>query len=162
MSTSAFYDLKANDKTHREMDFSTLKGKVVLIVNVASKCGFTPQYKALEAIYKQYKDRDFVILGFPCDQFGGQEPGNDEEISSFCELNFGVTFPLMEKVEVNGDHAHPVFEYIKQQKPGLLGMKRVKWNFEKFLIDRNGNVKSRYASTTKPESIAQDIESLLG
>ncbi|ORX91648.1 glutathione peroxidase [Basidiobolus meristosporus CBS 931.73] len=158
---SSFYELKANDKKHQPFDFATLKGKVVLIVNVASKCGFTPQYHGLEALYKKYKDRDFIILGFPCDQFGGQEPGNEEEISSFCELNFGVTFPLMEKSEVNGDHANPVFEYLKNQKSGLMGLKRIKWNFEKFLVDRNGEVVSRYASTTKPESLEKDIEKLL-
>ncbi|ORX92540.1 hypothetical protein K493DRAFT_316540 [Basidiobolus meristosporus CBS 931.73] len=162
MSAQSFFDLKANDKKHQEVDFSIYKGKVVLVVNVASKCGFTPQYKALEAVYKKYEERGFVILGFPCNQFGGQEPGTEEEISSFCELNFGVTFPLMEKIEVNGDNVHPVYKFLKSEKPGILGLTRIKWNFEKFLIDRNGNVFQRYSSLTKPEDMEKDIESLLG
>ncbi|KAK9765212.1 Glutathione peroxidase 2 [Basidiobolus ranarum] len=163
MTEQSFFDLKANDKRHQEVDFSTYKdNKVVLVVNVASKCGFTPQYKALEALYQKYKDRGLVILGFPCNQFGGQEPGNEEEISSFCELNFGVTFPLMEKIEVNGDNVHPVYQFLKNAKPGVLGLTRIKWNFEKFLVDKEGKVFQRYSSFTKPESLESDIETLLG
>ncbi|PAV16223.1 telomerase reverse transcriptase [Pyrrhoderma noxium] len=157
-----FYSLNAplpgKDKVY---DFDQLKGKVVLIVNVASKCGFTPQYKGLEALYKKFKDRGFVILGFPCNQFGSQEPGTDEEISQFCELNHGVTFPLMQKSDVNGDNTNPVYKWLKDEKAGLLGLTRVKWNFEKFLIDKNGKVAHRWASTKSPESIEPEIEKLL-
>jgi peroxiredoxin len=144
---------------------SNYKDKVVLIVNTASKCGFTPQYEGLETLYKKIKagpDGDnFEILGFPCNQFGGQEPGTDDDIQSFCQINYGVTFPIMQKTDVNGDEANPLFTYIKERKPGLLGMKRVKWNFEKFLIGRDGEVKERWASTTKPESLEQAIMSEL-
>jgi glutathione peroxidase-family protein len=136
------------------------KGKVVLVVNVASKCGFTPQYEGLEKLYKDLKAKhgdDFTILGFPCNQFGGQEPGSDEEVQSFCQLNYGVTFPIMGKSDVNGDNANPLYEWLKKEQPGLLGMKRIKWNFEKFLIGRDGKVAGRWASTTKPESLEKPI-----
>lgn len=157
---ATFYDLKA--ATPRgEYSFDQLKGKVVLIVNVASKCGFTPQYTGLEGLYKKYKDRDFVILGFPCNQFGGQEPGSDEQIGEFCQLNHGVSFPLMKKSDVNGDDTNEVYQYLKNQKSGILGLTRIKWNFEKFLIDRQGNVVGRWASTTKPESLEAEIEKVL-
>ncbi|KAI0600479.1 glutathione peroxidase [Biscogniauxia sp. FL1348] len=159
-SATTFWDFKPKDKKGNEKPMTDYKGKVVLVVNTASKCGFTPQYAGLEKLYKdvtaKYPD-DFVILGFPCNQFGGQEPGTDDDIQSFCQVNYGVTFPIMGKTEVNGDHADPLFEWMKAEKPGLMGMKRVKWNFEKFLIGRDGKVKARWASTTKPESIEKNI-----
>ncbi|TKB03782.1 glutathione peroxidase [Alteromonas portus] len=137
------------------------KGKVLLIVNTASKCGFTPQYEGLEALYKKYNDRGFEILGFPCDQFGHQEPGSDEDIAQFCSLNFGVSFPLFKKTNVNGPDANPLFEEIKHQAPGLLGTKRIKWNFTKFLVSDQGKVLKRFAPTVKPEAIEKDIVKLL-
>ncbi|KLO08917.1 glutathione peroxidase [Schizopora paradoxa] len=158
----SFYDLKADlPKEGEVLDFKDLKGKVVLIVNVASKCGFTPQYKGLQSLYDKFKDRDFVILGFPCNQFGGQEPGTDAEIAEFCELNHGVNFPLMKKSDVNGDNTNSVFQYLKGQKSGILGLTRIKWNFEKFLIDKNGNVVNRWASTTDAKAIEPEVEKLL-
>ncbi|MQT42060.1 MULTISPECIES: glutathione peroxidase [unclassified Pseudomonas] len=135
-------------------------GKAVLVVNTASKCGFTPQYKGLEALWQQYKDRGLVILGFPCNQFGQQEPGDEAEISEFCELNFGVTFPLFKKVEVNGNNAHPLFVELKKRAPGVLGSEAIKWNFTKFLIGPDGKVE-RYAPATKPSALKADIEKLL-
>lgn len=132
----------------------------MLIVNTASKCGFTPQYAGLEDLYKQIKEKypeDFTILGFPCNQFGSQEPGSDEEIQSFCQINYGVSFPIMQKTEVNGDNTNPLWHWLKEEKPGLFGLKRIKWNFEKFLIGRDGEVKGRWASTTKPETLAKPI-----
>ncbi|EGV62163.1 Glutathione peroxidase 2 [Yamadazyma tenuis] len=158
---SAFYDLSPKDAKGESYPFSDLKGKVVLIVNVASKCGFTPQYKDLEELNKKYKDQGLVILGFPCNQFLGQEPGTSDDIASFCQLNYGVSFPVLAKIDVNGDNADPVFKYLKSQKSGLLGLTRVKWNFEKFLIDKDGKVVQRYGSTTKPLSIGPAIEKLL-
>ena len=136
-------------------------GKVVLVVNTASKCGFTPQYKGLEALWQAYKDRGLVILGFPCNQFGQQEPGDNAAISQFCELNFGVTFPLFKKVEVNGSNAHPLFVQLKKRAPGLLGSQGIKWNFTKFLIDRDAQSVKRYAPATKPEALKTAIEALL-
>ena len=136
-------------------------GKVVLAVNVASKCGLTPQYEGLEALQQRFADRGFEVLGFPCNQFGAQEPGDAEEIAQFCKVNFGVSFPLMAKVDVNGPDASPVFDWMKGEAKGLLGSKTIKWNFTKFLIDREGNVVRRYAPTDRPESIAADIEKLL-
>ncbi|THG96236.1 hypothetical protein EW026_g5564 [Hermanssonia centrifuga] len=161
MNFSQYRRLKADLPGGKTFDFEELKGKVVLVVNVASKCGFTPQYKGLQAIYDKYKDKDFVILGFPCNQFGGQEPADDTEIASFCELNHGVTFPLMKKSDVNGDHANDVYKYLKEQKSGILGLSRIKWNFEKFLIDKEGQVIQRWASTTSPEAIDKELEKLL-
>ncbi|CAE6462176.1 unnamed protein product [Rhizoctonia solani] len=158
---STFYDLKAATPRNEEYSFDQLKGKVVLVVNVASNCGFTPQYTGLEALYKKYKDRGFIILGFPCNQFGGQEPGTDEQIGEFCQVNHGVSFPLMKKSDVNGDNTNEVYKYLKSQKSGILGLSRIKWNFEKFLIDRHGNVVDRWASTTKPEALEATIEKLL-
>ena len=155
------YDFKVKTIDGVETPLSAYKGKVILIVNVASKCGFTPQYKGLEELYKKYKDRGFVILGFPCNQFGKQEPGTNDEIKQFCSVNYGVTFPMFDKIDVNGDDAHPLYKYLKAQKSGLLGTESIKWNFTKFLIDRNGKVIDRYASMTKPESLAADIEELL-
>ena len=137
-------------------------GKALLVVNTASKCGFTPQYKGLEALWQQYRDQGLVILGFPCNQFGQQEPGDEAAISEFCELNFGVTFPLFKKIDVNGSQAHPLFVQLKKRAPGLLGSQRVKWNFTKFLISGDGKSVKRYAPTTKPEALKADIEAVLG
>ncbi|TFK92643.1 glutathione peroxidase-like protein [Polyporus arcularius HHB13444] len=161
MPDSSFYSLKATLSGGKTFDFEQLRGKVVLIVNVASKCGFTPQYKGLEALYKKYKDQGFVILGFPCNQFGGQEPESDEKIAEFCELNHGVSFPLMAKSDVNGDNTNEVYKWLKSQKAGLLGLTRIKWNFEKFLIDKEGKVVHRWASTTSPEAIDPEVAKLL-
>lgn len=158
---SSFYALSPSDAKGEPYSFEQLKGKVVLIVNVASKCGFTPQYKELEELNKKYQDKDVQILGFPCDQFGHQEPGSAEEIASFCSLNYGVTFPVLKKIEVNGSSADPVYVYLKSQKSGLLGLNRVKWNFEKFLVDKNGKVVERFSSLTKPKSLEAKIDELL-
>ena len=155
------YDFSAKTITGEEKALEFYKGKVLLIVNVASKCGFTPQYKGLQTLYETYKERGFEILGFPCNQFGGQEPGTEEEITSFCELNYGVSFPMFAKVDVKGDHAHPLFTYITEQAPGILGMKAVKWNFTKFLIGRDGKVIKRFAPQTKPEDVEKEIEKVL-
>ncbi|KAG0004075.1 glutathione peroxidase gpx1 [Entomortierella chlamydospora] len=160
MTASNFFELSAKDKAHNEISMKEFEGKVVLVVNVASKCGFTKQYAGLEELYKKYKDQGFVVIGFPCNQFGGQEPGSNEEIESFCSINFGVTFPMMDKVNVNGDNEDPVYAYLKSQKKSLM-MSRIKWNFEKFLIAKDGTVYERYASTTTPEHIAKDVEKLL-
>ena len=142
-------------------DLSDHKGEVMLIVNVASQCGFTPQYEGLEALQRKYADRGFTVLGFPCNQFGAQEPGNADEIASFCKLNYDVSFPVMGKIDVNGDNAAPIYKYLKDEAPGLLGSKAIKWNFTKFLIDRAGKVVKRYAPQTKPEELTRDIEALL-
>jgi len=158
---SDLYEFNVTTGAGEQQILEAYKGKVVLIVNTASKCGFTPQYKGLEALYQKYKDKGLVILGFPCNQFGGQEPGNDSEISEFCELNFGVTFPLMAKLDVNGDGAAPLFSYLKSEAPGLLGTKRVKWNFTKFLISRDGKSVKRFAPKDKPESLESAVEALL-
>lgn len=158
---SQFYDLSPKDGKDQPFPFAELKGKVVMIVNVASKCGFTPQYKELEELNKKYKDDGLVILGFPCNQFMGQEPGSQDDIQTFCQLNYGVSFPVLKKVEVNGDNADPVYKYLKSQKSGILGLTRIKWNFEKFLINKEGKVVERYSSTTKPSSIGPAIEKLL-
>jgi len=158
---SKVYDFVVKDKAGKDFALKQLEGKVILIVNVASKCGFTPQYKGLEEVYKKYNDQGLEILGFPCNQFGGQEPGKEEEIVQFCSLNYGVTFPIMQKIDVNGDKAEPFYEFLKKEKTGALGMKRVKWNFEKFLIDKHGNVVERFSSLTKPESIDPKIAALL-
>ena len=136
-------------------------GKVLLIVNVASKCGFTPQYTGLEELYQRYKDRGFAVLGFPCDQFGNQEPGNEAEIAQFCSLTYDVTFPMFAKVNVNGSSAHPLYQYLTAEAKGLLGSESIKWNFTKFLINQNGEVIKRYSPTTKPEKIGKDIQKLL-
>jgi len=164
-SATSFYDFKPLDKKGSAVPLSDFKGKVVLIVNTASKCGFTPQYEGLEKLYKDIKEKhgdDFTILGFPCNQFGGQEPGTDDDIQSFCQVNYGVSFPIMGKTDVNGDTANPLFEWLKNEQPGLLGMKRVKWNFEKFLVGKDGKVKGRWASTTKPEALEKPILAELG
>ncbi len=144
-----------------DQPLSEFEGKVVLIVNVASKCGLTPQYAGLEALFKQYGERGFVVLGFPCNQFAEQEPGTNEEIASFCEVNYGVTFPVFTRIDVNGDDTHPLYKWLKESAPGILGSEAIKWNFTKFLIDRSGAVVERYAPTTEPADIAGDIEKLL-
>ena len=137
------------------------RGKALLIVNVASRCGFTPQYKALEALYRRYKDRGLVVLGFPCNQFGRQEPGDEQQIRQFCDEHFSVTFPLFAKIDVNGAHAHPLYRHLKSQKRGRLGLKRIAWNFTKFLVDKHGQVRHRYGSRRKPEDIEKDVARLV-
>lgn len=159
--TDTVYTFKAVNMQGKEVALSDYQGKVLLIVNTASKCGFTPQFKGLESLYQQYKDKGLEILGFPCNQFGHQDPGSNDEISQFCELNYGVTFPMFQKVDVNGDSAHPLFKYLKTQAPGLLGTQAIKWNFTKFLVDKNGKVVDRYAPTDTPEKIAKDVARLL-
>ena len=155
------YDYSARSLDGREVSLAEFKGKVLLIVNTASKCGFTPQYQGLQALYSCFADRGLVVLGFPCNQFGRQEPGGAEEIGAFCEKNYGVTFPMFDKIDVNGDNAHPLYTYLKAEAPGLLGSKAIKWNFTKFLVDRDGKVVRRYAPKDTPEKIAADIEVLL-
>jgi glutathione peroxidase len=145
----------------KDVPLADWRGQVLLIVNTASKCGFTPQYEGLEALHKRYGDKGFSVLGFPCNQFGAQEPGDEAEIASFCKLTYDVDFPMFAKVDVNGDAAHPLFKALKAAAPGLLGSEGIKWNFTKFLVDRSGNVVDRFAPTTKPEAIAADIEKLL-
>ncbi|MCI0764365.1 glutathione peroxidase [Bacillus sp. TL12] len=155
------YNFSAKTITGEEKSLREYEGKVLLIVNVASKCGFTPQYKGLQSIYEKYKGQGLEILGFPCNQFGGQEPGTEEEITSFCELNYGVTFPMFAKVDVKGDKSHPLYTYMTDRAPGILGMKAVKWNFTKFLIGRDGKVMDRFAPQTKPEELEKEIEKVL-
>ena len=159
MTTIADFTVTTN--RGESLDLAEKLGTVLLVVNTASKCGFTPQYDGLEALQQRFADRGFEVLGFPCNQFGAQEPGDAEEIAQFCKVNFGVSFPLMAKVDVNGPDASPVFDWMKGEAKGLLGSKTIKWNFTKFLIDREGNVVRRYAPTDRPESIAADIEKLL-
>ena len=178
-SATNFFDFKPNDKKGKPYPLSNLKGKVVLVVNTASKCGFTPQFEGLEKLYKgahptpspsymtiplisptelKPNHPDFEILGFPCNQFGGQDPGSDDDIQSFCQLNYGVSFPVLGKTEVNGANPEPVWEWMKNEKPGLMGLQRIKWNFEKFLIGKDGKVVQRWASTSKPEGLKSYIE----
>jgi len=159
--SAAIYDMAVDDIHGKRIKLDQYRDKVLLIVNVASECGFTPQYKGLEALYKKLHPRGLEILGFPCNQFGAQEPGSEAQIAQFCELNYGVTFPLFAKIEVNGSAAAPLYQYLKKAKPGLLGSEAIKWNFTKFLVDRKGNVVERYAPNTEPEAIADDIEKLL-
>jgi len=154
------HDFSATSIDGMERQLVDFKGKVVLVVNTASQCGFTGQYKGLEELYRTYADRGLVVLGFPCDQFGHQEPGDEEEIATFCERNFGVTFPLFAKVDVNGKEAHPLYQWLRSEKGGMVGSK-IRWNFTKFLIDPEGNVVQRYGSTTTPDQISDDIEALL-
>jgi glutathione peroxidase len=155
------YDFEAKAIDGTPASLAAYQGKTLLIVNVASKCGFTPQYKGLEALWRKFKDRGLVILGFPCDQFGHQEPGDEKQIQDFCSLNYEVSFPLFAKVEVNGPGAHPLYQYLKGAAPGVLGSEAVKWNFTKFLVDKGGNVVKRYGSVDTPEKIEKDIEKLL-
>ncbi len=159
MTTIADFTVTTN--RGESLDLKTKRGKVLLVVNTASKCGFTPQYDGLEELYQQFKDKDFEVLGFPCNQFGAQEPGNADEIAEFCKVNFGVTFPLMAKIDVNGPEASPLYDWMKSEKKGLMGSTSIKWNFTKFLIDREGNVVKRYAPQDSPKAIAKDIEKLL-
>ena len=155
------YDFKARTIDGTEQPLSDFRGKALLVVNVASKCGFTPQYTGLEALYRKFKDKGIEVLGFPCDQFGHQEPGNEEEIKNFCSLNYDVSFPLYAKVDVNGANAHPLYKWMKEEKSGFLGTEGIKWNFTKFLIDRHGNVVKRYAPTDTPEKIEKDLAAVL-
>ncbi len=155
------YDFKVNTIDSKETTLEQYKGKVMLIVNVASKCGYTPQYDGLETLYKKYKEQGLVVLGFPCNQFSSQEPGSEAEIQNFCRVNFGVTFPMFSKINVNGDDTHPLYRYLKSQQPGILGTETIKWNFTKFLVDKKGKVIERYGSSTKPVSLEEEIESLL-
>jgi glutathione peroxidase len=158
---SNIYEYSANSLNGVPVDLASYRGKVLLIVNTASNCGFTPQYQGLEAVYQQFKDKGVEVLGFPCNQFGRQEPGSSDEIGAFCEKNYGVTFPLFAKIDVNGDEAHPLFKHLKQQAPGLMGTEAIKWNFTKFLVKKDGTVYKRYAPQTEPKELMQDIEKLL-
>ena len=161
MAVTAYeFDATALDGSPQPL--SDWHGKVLLIVNVASKCGFTPQYAGLEQLWRDYGDKGLVVLGFPCDQFGHQEPGNADEIRNFCSLTYDVSFPMFEKIDVNGPKAHPLFNWLKQEKPGLLGLEGIKWNFTKFLVGRDGQVLKRYAPTDTPEKIGKDLKKLLG
>lgn len=155
-----FYDLSAVKMNGQNISMEEYKGKVLLIVNTASKCGFTPQLAGLEELYKEYKDKGFEVLGFPCNQFANQDPGTNKEINEFCLLNYGVSFSMFEKIDVNGENTHPIYKYLKKEAKGVLGEK-IKWNFTKFLVDSKGNVIKRYGSMTKPEKIKSDIEKLL-
>ena len=159
MTTIAEFTVKAPDGS--DLDLSGKLGKVLLVVNTASKCGFTPQYDGLETLHRKFGAQGFEVLAFPCNQFGGQEPGNAEEIEQFCKINFGLTFPLMQKVDVNGDEASPLFDWMKGEAPGLMGSKAIKWNFTKFLINREGKVVRRYAPQDTPAKIEKDIAALL-
>jgi glutathione peroxidase len=158
---TSVYDFSARTIDGDEQKLSAYKGKTLLVVNVASKCGFTPQYTGLEALYEKFKDKGFVVLGFPCDQFGHQEPGDENEIKNFCSLNYDVKFPLFAKIEVNGANAHPLYKYLKAQAKGLLGSESIKWNFTKFLIDKDGKVMTRYAPVDTPEKIEKDVAAAL-
>jgi glutathione peroxidase len=155
------YDFKAVSIAGKPADLSTQRGKVLLIVNTASRCGFTPQFAGLEKLWQAYRDRGLVVVGFPSNEFGAQDPGSNEEIASFCSLNYGVSFPMMAKVKVNGADAHPLWRWLRKQAPGLLGSEAIKWNFTKFLVGRDGRVIKRYAPSDAPESIATDIEAAL-
>lgn len=155
------YSFQAKLLNGQEFPLEKFQGKALLIVNVASKCGFTPQYEGLEKIYKQYRDRGFEVLGFPCNQFGAQEPGDADEIKNFCKLTYDVSFPMFAKVDVNGDNTHPLYQYLKKEEKGLLGTEAIKWNFTKFLVDKNGKVVDRFAPQAKPEDLAKDIEKVL-
>jgi len=157
----SIYDFKANAIDGSQINLSDYKGKVLLIVNTASECGFTPQYAELETLYKKYSSRGFLILGFPCNQFGGQEPQGKQQIAAFCQKNYGVTFQMFDKVEVNGDNAIPLYKYLKDSAPGLLDTKAIKWNFTKFLVDKDGKVIRRYAPNVSPKDIAPEIEKIL-
>jgi glutathione peroxidase len=161
MSKKSAYDFSVKTAAGKPLSLSSYKGKVTLIVNVASQCGFTPQYKGLEELYQQFKDKDFSVIGFPCNQFGEQEPGSDAEVQSFCKINYGVSFPVMAKVEVNGDEADPLYAHLKKEIPGLLGTEAIKWNFTKFLVGKNGEVLERFAPATKPEDLIEKIRKLL-
>lgn len=158
---SALYDIKLTTITGQEKTLADYRGKVLLIVNVASRCGFTPQYSGLEQLWKTYGQRGLVVMGFPCNQFGAQEPGDEAEIAQFCSLTYDVSFPMFAKLDVNGNDTHPLYAHLKSAIPGLLGSEMLKWNFTKFLVDREGQVVSRYAPSTAPEELAGEIEKLL-
>jgi glutathione peroxidase len=158
---ASIHDFSTHTLDGKPVMLGDYSGKVLLVVNTASKCGFTPQYQGLEALYQKYRDRGLVVLGFPCNQFGAQEPGSAQEIGSFCEKNYGVSFPLFEKIDVNGEGAHPLYRWLKSNAKGVLGSEGIKWNFTKFLIDRHGQVVERFAPTTKPEDLQSKIEALL-
>ncbi len=158
---TTLYDFTAKAADGTDVELADYKDRVLLIVNTASKCGFTPQYDGLEALQGQYKDQGFDVLAFPCNQFGGQEPGSEEEIVEFCTMNFSTTFPIFAKIDVNGGDTHPLYAWLKKQASGVLGTSAIKWNFTKFLVDRQGNVIKRYGSQTKPAAIAKDIEALI-
>jgi glutathione peroxidase len=155
------FDFSADSLSGQPVDLKQYRGKVLLIVNTASQCGFTPQYQGLEALRQQFAGQDFEVLGFPCNQFGQQEPGTAGDIGAFCEKNYGVTFPMFAKIDVNGDHAHPLYRHLKKAAPGILGTQGIKWNFTKFLVRKDGSIHGRYAPTTKPEDLADDIRKLL-
>lgn len=158
---ASIYDYDVNTISGKQVSLENYKGKVLLIVNTASKCGFTPQFTGLETLYSELHDEGLEILGFPCNQFLKQDPASDSEISEFCSLNYGVTFPMFSKIEVNGDHTHPLFKYLKTEAKGMLGSEKIKWNFTKFLVNREGEVIKRYAPNTEPKDIASDIKALL-
>jgi glutathione peroxidase len=158
----SLYDIAVTGIDGSTRSMAEFRGQALLVVNVASNCGFTPQYAGLQALYEANKDKGFAVLGFPCDQFGHQEPGTEPEIQSFCDLNYGVTFPLFAKVDVNGANAHPLFAFLKSARPGLLGTEAIKWNFTKFLVGKDGTVLKRYAPTDTPDAIAKDVAPLLG
>ena len=161
MSTHTIYDFEAKDIGGKDIALSSFKGKVMLIVNTASKCGFTPQFGGLEDLHKSYAGKGLAVVGFPCNQFGAQDPGSDSEIEGFCQVNYGVSFPMMGKIDVNGPAAHPLYAWLAAEAPGLLGSKAIKWNFTKFLVGKNGQVIKRYAPTDKPADMAKDIEAAL-
>ncbi len=160
-ASMSLHDISARRLDGSEQSLGDFRGQVLLIVNVASRCGFTPQYTGLEALYRKYRDRGFAVLGFPCNQFGAQEPGSEAEIGAFCSSTYDVTFPLFAKIDVNGDQAHPLYQHLKSAQPGILGTEAIKWNFTKFLVDRNGRVVSRHAPKDKPEELESAIEALL-
>lgn len=160
MSSPSIYDFEISTLHNEKTTLTPYKSKVILIVNTASGCGFTPQLEGLEKLYKTYKEKGFVVLGFPCNQFAGQEPLNGPEIQNFCQINYGVTFPVFGKIDVNGANTHPLYHYLKHQAPGILGSEAIKWNFTKFLINKEGNVVKRYSPSTSPESISEDIKKL--
>lgn len=155
------YDIHIKDSSNKEVSMSKFEGKTLLIVNVASKCGLTPQYKGLQSLYEEYKDRNFVVLGFPCNQFGGQEPGTNSEINNFCEINYSVTFPIFSKIKVNGPDSHPLFKLLKNDKPGIFRTKSIKWNFTKFLVNSSGKIIDRFSPRVEPKYIRSEIERIL-
>lgn len=157
----SIYDFMCETAGGKQKDLSEYEGKVLLIVNTASKCGLTPQFKGLEALFKEYSSRNFSVIGFPCNQFARQDPASNDEIQEFCQLNYGVSFPVYAKIDVNGDNATPLFKHLKKAAPGMLGSEKIKWNFTKFLVDAEGQVLKRYAPATTPEAIKKDIEALL-
>ena len=155
------YDIHIKDSSNKEVSMSKFEGKTLLIVNVASKCGLTPQYKGLQSLYEEYKDRNFVVLGFPCNQFGGQEPGTNSEINNFCEIHYSVTFPIFSKIKVNGPDSHPLFKLLKNDKPGIFRTESIKWNFTKFLVNSSGKIIDRFSPRVEPKYIRSEIERIL-